>query len=272
MEKMSKISTNTIEKKHYSVPNLIRALKIFEFLSNHPESCTMTMIAEKLDFPKNSVFRILKTLTQQGYLVESGKSYQLSTKFLALGHAALGDANLSEKSIDIMRELRDTVKETTALGTINGAQGVVLEAVLGTYPVNFMIQVGHVFHLYTSGPGKAMLAFLPDEERDRILEQIAFERFTKRTITSKKALLRELDGVREKGYAIDRAEKVEGLHCVSAPVFNHRKYPIAAIWITGPVYRFPASDFDRLGKIVLEYAMRISGRFGFEPDIGNHST
>jgi DNA-binding IclR family transcriptional regulator len=249
---------------------LIRALKIFEFLSSHPESCNMTVIAEKLGFPKNSVFRILKTLTQYGYLKESGKSYQLSTKFLALGHAALGEANLTEKSIDIMRELRDTVKETTLLGTINGSQGVVLEEVLGTHHVNFMINIGHVFHLYTSGPGKAMLAYLSDEERDRILDQITFQRFTKRTITSRKAFLKELAGVRDKGYAIDRAEKVEGLHCVSAPIFNHRKYPIAAIWITGPIDRFPASDFDRLGKIVLEHALRISQRFGYDPDIGNH--
>jgi len=254
----------------YSVPNLIRALKIVEFLSSHPESCGVTELAERLGFPKNSVFRIVRTLTLHGYLIESGKSYQLSTKFLALGYAALGESNLIEKSIDIMRELRDTVHETVLLGAINGTKGVVLDEVLSSYHVKFMIDVGHVFLLQTSGPGKAMLAFMPEDERDRILDQITFTRYTDRTITSKKTFLKTLSEVIEKGYAVDEAEKVEGLHCVAAPIFNHRKYPIASIWATGPSYRFPTSDFSRLGKIVIDHALRISQRFGYEPEIGNH--
>jgi DNA-binding IclR family transcriptional regulator len=71
-----------------------------------------------------------------------------------------------------------------------------------------------------------------------------------------------LEEVIKKGYAVDRSEEIEGLHCVGAPIFNHRGHPIAAIWVTGPSFRFPESAFDRIGRKVASAAAQISQRFG----------
>ena len=86
------------------------------------------------------------------------------------------------------------------------------------------------------------------------------EKFT--TLTGVAALRRVLEEARASGLAFDREEEVESLHCVAAPIFNHRGYPIAALWITGPSYRFRREDFARNGKNVKEAADRISARFG----------
>jgi DNA-binding IclR family transcriptional regulator len=66
------------------------------------------------------------------------------------------------------------------------------------------------------------------------------------------------------GYGLDCAEQIEGIHCVGAPIFNHRGYPIAAIWVTGPSFRFPEADLPRMGIKVVAAAQRISQRFGYK--------
>lgn len=251
----------------YSVPNLERALVIMEYLSDKPEGCGVTGLSERLGYSKNSVFRIAKTLTMYGYLDETDKTYTISTKLLAVGYTALGEVNIIEKAFDIMRELRDQAKETVLIGTLVGLHGVVLEQVPSSYEIKFMIDVGHVFLPHTAAPGKAILAFLPDEEKKRIVHNMQYKRFNRRTITGPAAMLRYLQGVRETGYAVDRAERIEGLHGVACPVFNHWGYPVASIWVTGPSFRMPVGDFPRLGKLVMKHARRISLRLGWNGDM-----
>jgi IclR family acetate operon transcriptional repressor len=94
------------------------------------------------------------------------------------------------------------------------------------------------------------------------VKRIVFRKFTPSTITSAAAFRRVLDEVRASGMAFDREEEMESLHCVAAPIFDHRGYPVAAIWITGPSYRFREEDFPRLGRKVRQAAERVSARFG----------
>ena len=89
-----------------------------------------------------------------------------------------------------------------------------------------------------------------------------FTRYNERTLDTRAKLEAELENVRGQGYSLDLAEMIEGLHCVGAPIFNHRGHPIAAIWVTGPSFRFPESAFDRIGRKVVNAAATISRRFG----------
>ena len=76
---------------NYIIPSLDRALEIIGFLAKQPKGCGITEIADKLGYPKNSVFRILKTLATKGYIIEADRLYQLSAKFLAIGYSAVGE-------------------------------------------------------------------------------------------------------------------------------------------------------------------------------------
>ena len=100
---------------NYIIPSLDRALEIIGFLAKQPKGCGITVIADKLGYPKNSVFRILKTLAAKGYIIETDRLYQLSAKFLAIGYSAVGEVHMVEKAIDIMRELRDEVNVMTKI-------------------------------------------------------------------------------------------------------------------------------------------------------------
>jgi len=257
--------TKNQELQRYHVPNLDRALAILELLAKHHDGLSMVEIAGLLEFPNNSVYRITSTLCNHGYLNrdEHSKRFSLSRKLLALGFASLSEENIIEMSIDIMRQLRDATRETVLLATLLTESMVVLEQVPGSHPFKFMVDAGSRLHLHTSAPGKAVLAYLPESEREALLKNLKLPFFNDRTITKKTHFRRELTKVKAQGYALDFAEQMEGVHCVGAPVFNERGYPIAAIWITGPRERMPASSFETLGRQVEEHAHTISQRFGY---------
>ncbi len=249
----------------YHVPNLERALDILELLAKHPAGLTVADITKELQISRNSVFRITATLIDHEYLLrdEETKSFLLSQKLLSMGYSALGEETLIEKSLEIMRTLRDRFGETVPLGVLHGNEGVVVEEVPGIHPFRFVLTPGKPFHLHTSAPGKAMVAFLQEEEREALIKRIEYRRFNKKTISNLNDYRKKLDEVRKKGYAIDFAEEVEGMHCVAAPIFNRRGYPIAAIWVTGPSFRVQAQNFECIGKEVKKCAGMISRSLGY---------
>lgn len=259
------IKNNNGGSSKYHVPNLERALQMMELLSKHPIGLGITEISNRLEFPKNSTFRIATTLLNFGYLnrEENSKAFTLSGKLLSLGYSAVSDQNLVEKSMDVMRELRDIVKETVLIGVILNQEGIVLEQIPGLYPFKFWVDVGTRFPMHTAVPSKAMLAYLPEKAKNEICRKIEFKKFTNSTITSLEEFHQVLDYVKEKGYAIENGEEIEGMNCVGVPIFDRNGYPVAAIWVTGPSNRLPVSSFDHIGKIVREHAMHISQRLGF---------
>lgn len=250
----------------YVVPNVMRALEILEVLGDSPEELGVSEVASRLGIPKNSAFRILVTLERAGYLLRNDRSkrYRLSQKLLRLGYAAVDDSSLLEKALPILRELRDATGETTLLGALSDkGGGVVLEELAGKHPVKVLVNVGTRFPLHTAAPAKAILAFLPREERDSLLEDCAFYRFNSHTLAGRAELLSELEQVRERGYSIDRGEEVEGVTCVGAPVFNYRGRPTAAVWVTAPASRLGEGQYERIGTVVAAYGDRISERLGY---------
>ncbi len=265
MENLIKDEKKIVEGSKYHVPNLERALQLLELLVNFPTGLGITEISNKLQFPKNSTFRIATTLHNFGYLNrdENSKAFSLSGKLLSLGYAAVGDQKLVEKSLDILRELRDHVKETVLMGVILNEEGIVMEQMPGLYSFKFWVDVGTRFPMHTAVPAKAMLAFLPETVKKSICEKLEFIKFTDHTITDLAHFYQTLNIVKEKGFAIDIGEEVDGMHCVGAPVFDRNGYPIAAIWMTGPSDRVPNSSFDSFGAIIKGHALRISQRLGY---------
>ena len=261
---MSKTKSEN-ESSRYHVPNLERALVMLEFLAKKPYGVSMTEIVDALGFPKNSVFRIATTLVNHGYLSRDNetKKFALTKKLLSIGETAVCEEHIIEASLDIMRRLRNELDETVLLGTLLESEGVVLEQAPGGHPFKFMVDLGTRFKIHCSAPGKAILAYLPEDECEAVLNKISFTRFNERTIVTKPALREELKTVRDKGYAPDFAEEFESVHCIGAPILDKQGYPVASIWITGPSTRIPEKRFDEIGGMVREYADFISERLGY---------
>ncbi len=254
-----------IAPSQYKVPNLERGLRILELLLAHPEGLSQKELASALGCSKTSIFRITMTLVDYGYLVrdEPRKLLMLSRKLLAMGTRALSEKDLMANAIDVLRGLRDSIKETVLIGTIAGDDLIVLEQVLGSHPFKFSLDRGARLPLHTSAPAKAMLAFMPEQERDALVGRIAFVRYNDATITSAAAFIEELNTVRSLGYALDRGEQLSGIHCVAAPVLDRNGCPVAGVWTTGPADRISASALPELGELIARQVGVISERMGY---------
>jgi DNA-binding IclR family transcriptional regulator len=239
-------------------------MRVLELLAEHPEGMNLVEIAAALGLPVNSTQRIGLTLCELGYAQRDplSKRFFLTSKLLSVGCRGLAEQSLVERAMDVMRELRDAVRETVLLGVLNGDEVVCLEQVLSLHAFKFSVDPGLRAPLYSSAPGKVLWAFLSDADREAMLQRIELVRFTANTITSRDVLREELARVREQGYATDRGEGLDGCHCVAAPVVDHRGYPLAAIWVSGPAHRLGEPMFPEVARLVIEYARRISQRLG----------
>lgn len=266
-EKTLEPVATALDSERYHVPNLGRALLILEHLAKEarPSGAGVSEIAEQLDLPKNSVFRILTTLHAYGYIKrdETTKHYTLASKLLALGYAAVGEGGLVDRSLDILRQLRDDTDETAVIGIIDGHEGVILEQVVSEQQMRVNLAVGTRFPLHTAAPAKAYLAHVNDDHLERLLPLLPFTKYTETTITDADSFIDEIVEARRCGYGVDNGEHNPHVRCFGGAVLDHRSQPIGCIWVTGPSSRIPDERFESVGKAVAAAAARISRRFGY---------
>ncbi|MCC6354043.1 MAG: IclR family transcriptional regulator [Verrucomicrobiae bacterium] len=263
------------EVRDFSVPSLERGMGVLELLAGHREGMGLVEIATAMGVPANSMFRIASALEQMGYLSRDGasKKFTLGRKMLVVGLGAVHERGILECSYDVLRAMRDELKETVALGTLlpEKCLGVILMALDHVHDFGIRMRVGFEFELHCSAPGKAMLAFLPEGERGELLGRMRLARHTRATLTRVADLEAELSRVSAVGYAVDREEYREGSYCVAAAVRDAFGYPVGSVWLTGMTERFPRCGYEGLGARVRCYADQISGRLGApaRPEVGH---
>jgi DNA-binding IclR family transcriptional regulator len=245
-------------------PSTDRTLDIFERLAREPNGLRLQEVAEAIGAPAGSTHRLVTLLQARGYLRrdDASRRFFLTPALLRLGYAAMGGQHLVEVAMEAMRPLRDEVRETVLVGALRGGEGVILAQLPGLHQFRYTVDAG-VFHsLHTAASAKAILAALPPCEREPILAGMSFPRLTPRTLASRAAFERELERVRRDGYAVDRAEEFEGVHCVGAVVRDLHGHPAAAVWVTGPAERMPRSKSAWFGARVKACADAITERLG----------
>lgn len=253
---------NDKNKKYYA-PNVIKTIKILELLAQTPLPLTQKEISKHTGYSTSIVFRILTTLEDCEYLAkDENRKYTISKKFAPISISATSQDDLIHNSLDILAQIRDNIMETTMLGVLVDGIFVVILQEQGKYSFSFHCKIGTRCPLHTGAGSKALMAFLPEKERDAIVERMKFEKFNANTITSKSAFKKELERVAKCGYAFDMEEYIHGMRCVGAPIFNDKNYPIAAVWATGPSDRMAESSLPEWGAYIAEQANRISQRLG----------
>lgn len=245
-----------VTKTKSTVPNLQRGMAVLEYLAAGARSATSSEFTKRLGYPSASVFRITQELTELGYLTRDpvSKRFSLTNKLLLLGQPQGQQRGLVEAALPAMRGLRKQTGETTQLCCLVETENVVLEQLVSTHPFKYSAELGARCPAYSCAPGKAMIAGLPEDEREELTERITFKRFTPTTITGRRAFLKELQQIVDVGYAIDCAEGMEGVHCVAAAVCDRNGIPVGAITVTAPSTRLPESAFSTTGEMVIEAA------------------
>jgi DNA-binding IclR family transcriptional regulator len=246
----------------FAAPALTRGLALVEALDLAPDGLTLTQLSDAIDSPKNSTLRLIQALVERGWAVRDPATLriQLTAKVLRLGQPRNGDLSLTECSLPFMRELRDQSGETVQLGILTGDACVIIEKQESCLPVRIGVNVGLRLALHDNAPGKVLIAFQDEQERERLLREIPLSATTAHTITDRDQLRRQCDLVRETGYALDMEENYEGIRCVAAPVLDRPGHALAAVWISGPSKRLPESILPKMAALVTSAARKIEQR------------
>ncbi|MET7700595.1 IclR family transcriptional regulator [Streptomyces sp. NPDC005485] len=246
-----------------AVQSVDRAVSVLEILARHGE-VGVTEIAEELDVHKSTAFRLLGVLENRGLVAQAkdrGK-YYLGAAVLRLAGAAAVRLDISQEGVPVCRELADELGETVNIAVLDDDAAVNIMQARGTASVTAQNWLGRRTPLHATSSGKVLLAHMPPTLREGLLAR-SLPRFTERTITGTSVLRNELEAVIEQGYGVTLEELELGLAAVAAPVRAHDGKVIAAISVSGPVYRLSADRLPELAKRTVAAAADLSRRMGY---------
>jgi IclR family transcriptional regulator, acetate operon repressor len=226
----------------------------------------VTEVADRLDLSKSVVHRILSSLRVKGYveLDEDSRRYRLGPAILTLGLSYLDRLNVREVARDALRELVRRTDETATLSVRSNDHRVYVDQVTPSRDIKMVVQLGSAHPLHAGGSSKAMLAFLPEAERESYLTSQTLDAITPLTITSADDLRQELSAIRAQGYAVSLGERQAGAGSVAAPVFGHDGNVVGVISVCGPVERF-TDEVESCARHLLEVTRDVSRRLGHRP-------
>jgi DNA-binding IclR family transcriptional regulator len=247
------------------VQSVARALDLLEGLTAH-EEIGLVELAERARLLPSTAHRLLATLADRGYVYqnpETGK-YLLSFRVLELAsHVAHRSERLRAAARPFLERICKVCRETTNLVVLDRSNIVYVDQIPGQRAMRMFAEIGRNIPAHTTGAGKAMLAFSPEEELEAFLAREPFEAFTSNTITTGRDLAAELDRIRRRGYSMDNEEYEDGVTCVAAPIFDHAGSVCGALSVSGPTARIHRSDSAALGELIGMTAIDVSRELGF---------
>lgn len=246
-----------------AVKSAERVLEIFELLKFYPDGLTAKEISMELGYAGSSTFELLKTLSDWDYILMDGnKRYTLGGKLIQLGAYASAGLDLNKIATPILKKLRDDVQETVFMATLSGNEIIYISIVDSSRSISTNARLGGRKPLYCTGLGKAFLSFLPEEESNRLINELVFEKMTSNTLTDREELRKQLGLFRIQGYAVDNEEIEEGLWCAAAPVYDSTGKIKVAISISGPSIRLKNNVEKNVRELKLA-AEAISKKLGY---------
>jgi DNA-binding IclR family transcriptional regulator len=237
-------------------PALQRGLALLQALASRPNGASQSELAQILGLPIAAVHRIVLALEHLDYVQRHpvSRALRVTQKLLLLGQPHSSNRSLVEECLPAMRRILELTNETTQLCVLAEGHCVILEQLPSRHPFKYFVDVGSRAPTQACAPGKAILAFLSEQRRAEVVSRLDFKAYTQRSLLDSSALLEELAGARKNGYAVDRAEHFDGIHCIAAPLCDARGEAFAAITIAGPATRIPESRFAAWGEQIAAIA------------------
>lgn len=255
------------KKPPYRVQVLDRAINILEFIGKQSTGeAGLQELSAAMKLHKTTTHRIAQVLESRGLLRRGPESnrYRLGLHLYDLGCHALDHVNIRDEARPWMTRVAFEVGETVHLALLDRAEVLYIERIEAQRPVTMGSKLGSRNPVYCTALGKAILAYSAETEVDQILATCRMEARTSNTITNVLALKRELERIRDRGYAIDDEEIEDGIRCIAAPILNSANRAVAAISVSGPSSRITPDRFQLTGKAILKAAGEISNRIGHQ--------
>lgn len=244
------------------VQSVERALQILECFSSDKPELLLGEIAKKTQLSKSTVFRLLTTLADHGYIKQNpeNQKYSLGIRFFHLGSVVVNNISIRQAALPFMKALCEEISETVALNIIDEDSRVCIETVESPEIIRNFVKVGQRVHLTFGCSGRLMLAYMPEAERTRIIaEGLKMDA----NDFDEEKLLADIELFRNQGYGLSINDRITGAFSIAAPIFDHTKQIVGCINVAGPTQRLSDDRLPTLIQRVCEYSYQISLALGY---------
>lgn len=249
--------------ERHSIQSVDRALYLLETIAEAGGETTLTDLANRTGLNISTCHHLLATLIQRGFVtkVPGRRLYALGARILYLGHACL-QVDLPRRAQPYMEAINRATGETVHLAALQGDAVVTLAVRAARHPVRVDTgKIGKMEAPHATSMGKAILAWLPEDEIQRIVAH-GMKRYTENTITELPALLESLRIVRRNGYALEREEFLPGVLCIGSAIRDQAGTVIGGISASMPVMRATDEHIALMRDEIVAATRALSAEFG----------
>jgi DNA-binding IclR family transcriptional regulator len=256
-------------KDKIGIQSVNRAISILTLFSHRRTRLGITEISHILNLSKGTVHGLARTLLSAGFLRQDSETrkYQLGLKLYEMGITLASNLEINQKAIGPANKLAKSVSLVSRIAIWDGDSALITLNIDPHSKSIFVHQIGPRIPAYCSSLGKAILAFLSDEELNVYLSQTKLVPYTPKTVTQKEQLFRELEEIRQRGYSIDQGETTLGLVCIGAPIFGKGGHVEASISLSGDPSRLQRKHLKDLAEKLTKTAGEISRSMGYFPEV-----
>ena len=246
------------------VQSVDRAITVLEILARDGHA-GVSEVAAEVGVHKSTAFRLLAALEERDLVEQTADrgKYELGFGILRLASSIPGRIDMARQASPILDTLAQQLHETINLAVIRQHYAVNVQQAYSSSAVASQNWVGQLTPPHATSSGKVLLAFMPDEQRDAILDEAGQSRLTDNTITSRRMLLDQLAEIRKSEFATAWEELEIGLNASAVPVRDHTGSVVGALSASGPAYRFDKRRISDTEGDVRQAALLISRRMGW---------
>ncbi len=239
-----------MKKSRYSAPSVKKAFQILQTIADSPAELGVSELSKRLKIGKSTVHGITSALEELRVLVREPvhKKYNVGYTLLELGRKAYGRMELRDIARIPMERLMERVGETVFVGVMNGDHVTILDVVESHNEMKITSPPGTRLPILAGAIGKIFLSQLEERKAKEIVEKMGLKRYTVKSVVDPKKLLKEVEEVKRKSYAIDDEEYIPGVRAIAAPI-QTASLPPAAIWVVG--FTSGLND-QKMGRVILE--------------------
>jgi IclR family KDG regulon transcriptional repressor len=255
------------KQEYKTLKDSAKILSLFNDLQ--VEERGVTEISKALKMSPSKISRMLGTLEREGFFeknLETGK-YRLGIGFFELGIVYAFHFPLRKIIRPHIEQMAKELNLTASWGILRNSKVIVVDRVQNLNIDLLAYRIGLNLPIHTTSIGKVLLAHLPGEEQERILQSVSLVKFTDATVVDKGLIKESLKLIREKGYATDEGETHEDLNCIATPIRNGTRDVIAAINLMDEKSRTSAEKLFQRAHELKERAFFISRQLGYRTDL-----
>lgn len=247
------------------IQSVDRALRILDLFDEFDNELKITDISARMNLHKSTVHSLLKTLQKHRYIEQNqdnGK-YRLGMKLFERGNYVLHTLDIRTVAKNYLTELSVKTGNTIHLVILDGKEGVYIDKVEGPSATVLYSRIGRRVPIHSSAVGKALVAFMNEQELEQILRDYEYNAHTPNTITNEADFRKELEKVRAQGFSVDNEENEPGVACIAVPIRNHSNNVIAAMSMSQPATRLDQQELEKAKMMLMQAANEISLKLGY---------